>query len=185
MSQPNEYYGDEVPELLQNLWACCEMHLDPNQFAAFWTTGTLPPAFAASDRTEQFQSVRTKFRLAIEEVYQAAVNRTPTEEEWKAMFNPADYLFTLPDGGTLLRESAQAFFLELYDACDRELSYEQLLPLATDGLTPDNTADLPPGLIEAFTERLELMTALITKARNAPPTPADWLALHELGQTYR
>jgi hypothetical protein len=173
------YYGDEVPELVQHLWSCCEMDLEPAAFAVFWRTGH-PPVLKALGRAEQFVAARAQTRRDIAEAYLTDRHRVPTEAEWEAMFDPSDYLFTLPDGVAIRREFADTFFPELYGNCGGDLSRQDLLALAISGLNPENSADLAPDVVEAITERLDGMTEIITEARQGPPTREDWLALFKL-----
>ena len=171
-------------ELVLKLWAACEAELTPAEFATFWTTSALPPALGWSARTEQLAAFQAQIRQAVEEAWREDLNRPPTEAERAALFNPADWLFTLPDGVGIPLALANTFFPELQDACGGDLSRADLLDLLLTGLTPEATADLAPDLAEAVTERMEGLAEIITQARGTPPVPEDWQALHDLGEAY-
>ncbi len=202
-----------APEVIQAVWLQCAAQLNPGELAACWKTGTPPPdrtpewaeRFAAA-RTKTLQAIEALYELAIyrpvsaEErlyrraifqcgptvvnLYKAALGREPTEAECEAIRNPAAHLFPLPDGVEIPIDRAARFFADLCEDCAEAISPRDLLRLAINGLTPENTADLDPELVAGFTQQLQEVTNLITAARNGPPVLEDWLAIYELGKRY-
>jgi len=170
----------EAADRLSQWWDNCEALLNPAEVATLWLTGQLPRPLRTRRWAEGVIAVRNETRAAIEQGYLKALDRPPTEAEWADLFDPADQLFTLPDGVVLRRAWAAAFFPDLHQACGGELSRRELLQLATAWHAPESTANLAPELAKRFKQRLGAMVCHIANARNTPPVPEDWSALYEL-----
>ena len=117
-------------------------------------------------------------RQLITQRYLAAWGREPEEEEWLALC--ANLTLILPDGTEVARDQYLSFVVNLWEACAAGIPGIRFMKLFVDGLTPENTADLPPELVEAFTTRRAEIAAALTDARGEPPTRPDWLTLAKL-----
>jgi len=170
----------ETAELLGQQWDNCEPLLNPAEFATLWLTGQLPRPLRTRRWAEGVTASRNGTRAAIEQAWLKSLERPPTDAEWADLFDPAAQLFALPDGTQLRRTWAAAFFPDLAEACGGRLSRGELLQLALNWHAPESAAHLPPDLAKLFKQRLGDMVCHIANARNAPPAPEDWQALHDL-----
>ena len=167
-------------------------NLGRRELLQFATARTLPPAFdptpdqlgAATMRLNRLTATLTNLRQA-----------PPVLKDWLALHQltwppknpkaarpkpPAADRFPLPDGVTISRPLAAAFFPNLCHACNGHPPRKELLALAILGLNPENTDDLAEDLVETIAEALADMTDTITAARGTPPVPEDWQALYDL-----